>query len=351
MSFPSGVFNTSYVQDMMILRTRSQRVVLCIFMLGLLCVPWVAGQFWVNMLCTIATTSVALMGLNILTGYCGQISVGNTGFMAIGAYTSAILAGQLGLPFWLCLPCAGLTAGVMGILFGLPSLKVKGLYLSLTTIAAQFIIIYLIKTPFEKVTGGAISLDVPPVSLAGYVFESEKQIYCLLMIVTFLMAFIFRNIIRSNVGRAFLAIHNNEIAAEAMGINLYRHKLLAFFIGCFYCGIAGSLLSVYSKVISPDDFTFSGSVWQLGMLIVGGMGTTLAPFLGAIFFTVLNEVALVASPLISIVIPQLGAQVTASMMEMLFGLTILVFLVYQPRGLAHMWDIMKSFWSRWPFSY
>ncbi|HYB20630.1 MAG TPA: branched-chain amino acid ABC transporter permease [Thermodesulfobacteriota bacterium] len=351
MSLPSGVFSVSYIQDMMILRTRFRQVSLLIFLLFLFCIPLFARLYWVNLLSTIAATVIALMGLNILSGYCGQISVGHSAFMAIGAYTSAVLAGHLGLPFWLCLPCAGLTAGLMGILFGLPSLKVKGLYLSITTIAAQFIIIYLIKTPFADVTGGAIAMNVPPVTFGAFVFQTERQLYYLVMAFTILMTFFAWNLTRSHVGRAFVAIHNNDIAAEAMGINLYSYKLLAFFIGCFYAGISGSLWSVYAKVISPDDFTLMNSIWQIGMLIIGGMGSTLGPFLGAAFITALNEIVLLAGPMITSAIPQIGAQVSAALVEMIFGAVLVVFLIYEPRGLAHRWEILKQSCIHWPFSY
>ncbi len=351
MNAPSGVFSVTYIQDMMILRTRFRRASLLVFLVFLFCVPLFATQYWVDLLATIATTVIALMGLNILSGYCGQISVGHSAFIAIGAYTSAILAGRLGLPFWLCLPCAGITSGFMGMIFGLPSLKVKGLYLSITTIAAQFIIIYLIKTPFADVTGGAIALNVPPVTMGGFVFRTERQLYCLVMVFTILMTFLARNITRSNVGRAFVAIHNNDIAAEAMGISLYRYKLLAFFIGCFYAGISGSLWSVYAKVISPDDFTLMNSIWQIGMLIIGGMGSMLGPFLGAVFIMALNEIVLRAGPMVTSVIPQIGAQVSAAFVEMIFGMALVIFLIYEPRGLAHRWAILKQSFTRWPFSY
>ncbi len=351
MNAPSGVFSVTYIQDMMILRTRFRRASLLVFLVFLFCIPLFATQYWVDLLATIATTVIALMGLNILSGYCGQISVGHSAFIAIGAYTSAILAGRLGLPFWLCLPCAGITSGFMGMIFGLPSLKVKGLYLSITTIAAQFIIIYLIKTPFADVTGGAIALNVPPVTMGGFVFRTERQLYCLVMVFTILMTFLARNITRSNVGRAFVAIHNNDIAAEAMGISLYRYKLLAFFIGCFYAGISGSLWSVYAKVISPDDFTLMNSIWQIGMLIIGGMGSMLGPFLGAVFIMALNEIVLRAGPMVTSVIPQIGAQVSAAFVEMIFGMALVIFLIYEPRGLAHRWAILKQSFTRWPFSY
>ena len=238
----------------------------------------------------------------------------------------------------------------MGIIFGLPSLKVKGFYLALTTIAAQFIIIYLIKTPFAEVTGGAIAFHVPEVSLGGFVLKTEKQLYWLVMGFTILMTFFTKSLTRGHIGRAFVAVRDNEIAAEAMGINLYRHKLMAFFIGCLYAGVAGSLWSVYMKVISPDDFTLMNSIWLVGMLITGGLGSTLGPFFGGIFIKALNEIVIIVGPIITAMLPQVGAQISAALVEMVFGIVLILFLIYEPRGLAHRWEILKQYYRLWPLS-
>lgn len=350
MRLPSGAFNVSYWQDMMVIRTKYHRIWLLGLLVLLTLFPFFVNQYWIDMVINTAITVIALQGLNILTGYCGQISLGHSAFMAVGAYSSAILAQRLGFPFWLCLPCAGLCAGLIGILFGLPSLKVKGLYLSLTTIAAQFIIIYLIKTPFPEVTGGAIALHVPEVNLWGFIFKTGKDVYYLVIIFTVFMTFFAKNLTRSHIGRAFVAIRDNDIAAEGMGINLYRNKLLAFFIGCFYAGIAGSIWSVYAKVISPDDFTLMNSVWFMGMLIIGGLGFTLGPIFGAIFIKAINEIIVIAGPTITSA-THIGSQASAALVEMIFGFTVILFLVYEPRGLSHRWEILKESYRLWPFSF
>ena len=313
--------------------------------------PLFADEYWLSIVSTIAVTVIALQGLNILSGYCGQISIGHTAFMAVGAYSSVLLAEHLGLPFWLALPCAGLCAGLVGIFFGLPSLKVKGLYLALTTIAAQFIILYLIRNPFAKYTGGAIAMQVPAVTLGKFVFETETHFYYLIMVFTILMTFFAKSITRSHFGRAFVAIRDNDIAAEGMGINLHRYKLLSFFIGCFYAGISGCLWAFYAQVISPDDFTLMNSIWQMGMLIVGGMGCTLGPIFGAIFIKALNEICTIGGPILASTIPWLGSQVSAALVEMIFAMILIFFLVYEPRGLAHRWEILKESYRLWPFSY
>jgi len=351
MRLPSGTFNISYIQDMMVFRTIHHRIGLAVFLILLFLFPLFATQYWQAILNTIAVTVIALQGLNILAGYCGQISIGHSAFMAVGAYGSALLMKYLDLPFWPCLLLSSVGAGVVGIIFGLSSLKVKGFYLAISTIAAQYIITYMIKTPFPQVTGGPISLHVPPVNLGGFVLETETHFYYLIMIITILMTFISKSITRSHIGRAFVAIRDNDIAAEAMGINLYRYKLLAFFVGCFFAGIAGAIWAAYSKVISPDDFTLMNSVWLMGMLIVGGLGGTLGPIFGAIFIKALNEACVIIGPIITSLIPQIGAQFSAALVEMAFGVTIVIFLIYEPRGLAHRWEILKESYRLWPFSY
>jgi branched-chain amino acid transport system permease protein len=271
--------------------------------------------------------------------------------MAVGAYTSTILAAQFGLSLWICMPIGGLGAALIGLLFGLPSLRVKGYYLALTTIAAQYLIIYMIKTPFPEITGGAIALHVPELKLGSFVFQEEIHFYYFVMIMLIIMTFLAKSLMRSHFGRTFVAIRDNDIASEAMGISLYKYKLLAFFIGCFYAGIAGSIWAAYARVISPDDFTLSQSIWYLGMLIIGGAGSTLGPFFGAIFIGALREICVVAGPVISSIVPQIGAQISSALVEMTFGVAIVVFLVFEPRGISHRWEILKESYRLWPFSY
>lgn len=348
---PSGVFDVSYIQDMTVFRTRAQKIGMLGFIVLLLLFPLFGDEYWLVFINSLAVTIIALQGLNILAGYCGQISIGHSAFMAVGAYGSAILAAQFNLPFWLTLPCGGIGAGLVGLVFGLPSLRIKGFYLALATIAAQFIIMYIIRTPFPDITGGPIALHVPPISLAGFTLDNEIHFYYLILGMTLLMTFFTKSLMRSHIGRAFVAIRDNDIAAEAMGINLYRYKLLAFFIGCFYAGVAGSLWAAYTKVISPDDFTLMNSIWQMGMLIVGGLGSTLGPFFGGLLIKALNEICLIAGPMIDNLIPQIGAQISAALVEMVFGAVLVLFLVYLPRGLAHRWEILKDSYRLWPFSY
>ncbi|MDD5337793.1 MAG: branched-chain amino acid ABC transporter permease [Dehalococcoidales bacterium] len=292
---------------------------------------------------------ISVLGLNILTGYCGQISLGHAGFMAVGGYVSAMLTANLGWPFWAALPCAGLAAGLVGILFGLPSLKIKGFYLIMATVAAQFIVIWLI-LQFRGFTGGTDGLAVPRPELFGYVIKTKGAYFLLVMIIACLATFFAKNLVRTRVGRAFIAIRDNDLAAEVMGVNLLSYKLLAFFIGCVYAGVAGSLLVHYFAFADINMFPFGDSVWYLAMLIVGGMGSTTGAIFGVITLKLLDEAMILAGPALAAAFPAIAAQAAASLSLIMRGLVIVIFLIFEPRGLVHRWELIKAYFKRWPFS-
>jgi len=292
---------------------------------------------------------VALYGLNVLTGYCGQISLGHAAFMAVGAYSSAILMDSLGWSFWATLPSAIIMAALVGMVFGLPALRIKGLYLIMTTMAAQFIIIYTV-VHIPGLTGGGEGMSVPSATLGGMVIDTAQSNYYLILISVVLATFLAVNIARSRMGRAFVAIRDNDIAAEVMGVDLTKYKLLAFGIGCGFAGWAGALWANYSQVITQEQFTIWNSLWFLGMLIVGGQGSVLGAIFGCIFLRGLFEAtSIVASPLADMI--PFGMVSVGSIGQVIFGLVIILFLVFEPRGLAHRWAIFKSYYRLWPFAY
>ncbi|HJX12945.1 MAG TPA: branched-chain amino acid ABC transporter permease [Dehalococcoidales bacterium] len=346
MSLPSGTFQESYAQDMAIFRTRTHWVLLLVFLSFLFTSPLFFSDRILTIFTIIGITIISVLGLNILTGYCGQISIGHAGFMAVGGYTSAILTAKLGWPFWTALPAAGLMAGVIGLIFGLPSLKIKGFYLIMATIAAQFIIIWVILQLYD-VTGGADGLAVPRPVIGGLVFKSKASYFYLVMVLTCLATYLAKNIVRTRVGRAFIAIRDNDLAAEVMGVNLWTYKLTAFFIGCVYAGVAGSLLVHYYAFASVDQFPFMNSVWYLGMLIIGGMGSTAGAIFGAIFLKLLDELVTIIGPVLSAAV---APQAAASLSLIMRGLVIVLFLIFEPRGLAHRWELVKAYYRRWPFT-
>jgi len=349
MSLPTGTRDFTYAEDMAIIRTKTQWALFTGFLIFLFTTPLYLGNYWLGVANLIGITIIAATGLNILVGYCGQLSIGHAGFIAVGAYTAAILTNRLELPFLVGLICAGLTAGAIGLIFGIPSVRVKGFYLAITTIAAQFIIIWVIN--HWQVTGGFVGIKVPYASIGGFVFRTEASQFYLIMTIVVLCIFFAKNLARTKVGRAFIAIRDNDLAAQVMGINLFRYKLLAFFIGCFLAGIAGSLLAHWIGFLNAEQFSLTESILYIGMIIIGGLGTTLGPILGVTFLRLLQQVlTMEVVPFLESTVA-LPAGFASGVTPMLFGLVIILFLILEPRGLAHRWTLFKSSYRLWPFSY
>jgi len=317
------------------------------FLVFLFACPLFCSDRILTILTMMGISVISVHGLNILTGYCGQISIGHAGFMAVGGYTSAILCAKLGVPFWLALPCGALAAGIAGLIFGLPSLKIKGFYLIMATIAAHFIIIWAV-IQLHSITGGADGLSVPRAKIGSISLSSKTNYFYLVMGLTCLATLVAKNIVRTKAGRAFIAIRDNDLAAEVMGVSLWSYKLQAFFIGCVYAGVAGSLLIHYYSFASTDQFPFMDSVWYLGMLIVGGMGSTTGAVLGAVALKLLDELVTVAGPILSAAV---APQAAASLALISHGLVIIIFLIFEPRGLHHRWEMVKAYFRLWPFSH
>jgi len=350
MTLPCGTRNYNYAEDMAIVRTRTHWALLIVLLIIVFTGPLYLPNYWLGVFNLIGITLIAALGLNIMVGYCGQLSIGHAGFIAVGAYTSAILTNRLGLPFPVALISAGLVSGCIGIIFGLPSVRVKGFYLAITTIAAQFIILWIIN--HWGYTGGFNGITVPYASIGGLVFRSEASQFYLIIIITIICVFIAKNIVRTKIGRAFIAIRDNDLAAEVMGVNLLYYKLLAFFIGCFFAGIAGSLLAHYTGSLYGEQFSFTDSILYVAMIIIGGLGTTLGPILGVIFIRILQRVLAVnLVPFLESHLHMFPSGFASGVNPMFFGLILVLFLILEPRGLAHRWALFKSAYRLWPFSY
>ena len=351
---PTGTYDTSYAKDMAIVRTPLQWGLLAVSFAFLIAFPHFSGEYVLSVATLTGISLIAVFGLHITTGLCGQINLGQAAFMGVGAYTSAILT-TVGVPFILALPCAGIMAGITGMIFGAPSLRVKELYLAMATLAAQFIIVYIIlridNLTGIKLTGGALGLRVPWASVGDFVFDSTMQIYYLGAAVAVIAGLVARNITRSRVGRAFIAVRDNDLAAEVMGVNIYGYKLLAFFTGCFFAGIAGSLWAHYLTYLQPGQFPLKDSVWMVGMLVIGGMGSTLGAVMGTIFIRLIDVLTYYISPLLSGAFPELPTNISFAVSLVVFSIVIILFLVFEPRGLSHRWGIFKASYRLWPYSY
>ena len=350
MTLPCGIRNYTYAEDMAIVRTGTHWVLLIGFLILLFTAPLYFNNYWLGVFNLIGITLIAAVGLNILVGYCGQLSIGHAGFIAVGAYTSAILTNRLEMPFLVGLIGAGLLSGLVGLLFGLPSVRVKGFYLAITTIAAQFIIIWVIN--HWGLTGGGNLITAPYPSIFGLEFRAESSQFYLIIGIAVLGVFFAKNLTRTKVGRAFIAIRDNDLAAEVMGVNLLYYKLLAFFIGCFFAGIAGALYAHWLGSLNAEQFSFTESILYVGMIIIGGLGTNIGPIFGVVFIRVLQQVLTIQLvPFLEKSVTVLPSGFATGITPMLFGLVIVLFLILEPRGLAHRWSLFKASYRLWPFSY
>ncbi|MBI5572052.1 MAG: branched-chain amino acid ABC transporter permease [Desulfomonile tiedjei] len=344
-----GDFKEAYLDDEKIFQTLFVKFWLAVLLLFLICLPLVANEYVLYIANLIGFAVIGAVGLNLLTGCTGQISLGHAAFMGIGGYATAILTTRVGIPFWFALPIAALVAALVGILVGIPSLRVKGLYLCIATLAAQFILNWVF-VHWESMTHGIRGINVPPPTLGGFAFDTEKSYYYVTLVLAVIAVGFARNVLRTKWGRAFVAIRDRDLAAEMMGINLFRYKLVAFALSSFYAGIAGGLWVGFMKVVTPEHFPFLLSIEYLAMVIVGGLGSILGSIFGAIFMILVPETLNVLSSASKSLFPGLE-QLFMPMKEVIFGALIVLFLIFEPHGLAELWQRTKNFFSLWPFSY
>ena len=288
--------------------------------------------FMVNMA---AIGVIGASGLNILTGYTGLISMGQAAFMGVGAYTVAILSSRLGLPFWITLPAAGLVTTFVGILSGTPSLRLKGFYLAMATLAAEFLLEYIFKN-WESLTMGVQGIFITPPKIFGIYLNDDRLFYFLVVILAFLAVVTTRNLFRTDVGRSFIAIRDRDIAAQLMGINVFKYKLISFAISSFYAGLAGGLWCYYMTIINPEAFQLPVSIDYVAMIIVGGMGTVMGAVYGSIFVVLLPEII---QRVMEVLQPILHIDYTfVAFKQIIFGFFIIIFLVFEPKGLAEIFS-------------
>jgi branched-chain amino acid transport system permease protein len=342
-----GDFRANYRHDEALFDTRVQRAWLGVLLAALAAFPFVGGSYFVYLACLLGIHLISATGLNIMTGYTGLISLGHAAFMGVGCYTVAV-AERAGIPFYLALPMAGLASAAIGLVVGIPSLRIKGLYFAVATLAAQFVLGFVFRE-WESVTGGVRGANVPAASLFGFELAGDQRIYFLILPLAVVMLLGARNLFRTRVGRAFIAIRDRDISAEVLGISLFHYKLLAFAIGSFYAGVAGGLWGYFFRVATPELFGLPLSVFYLAAIIVGGLGSILGTILGATFMTMVPELlrALVAWA------EALGVQEAgvflASIRQVVFGLLIVGFLIFEPHGLAEIWRRVRRFFHLRPF--
>jgi branched-chain amino acid transport system permease protein len=351
----AGQFKSSYAEDQQIFPLRQDRIgVAVLIAFAAFVLPVIGDQYWLSAIVTpFLIFSLAALGLNILTGYAGQLSLGTAAFMAVGAFMAynAVLRVP-GMPFIAAFAIGGLCAAAVGVVFGLPSLRIKGFYLAVATLACQFFVLWAINRIgwFSNHSSSGV-ITAQTIRIFGYELASPAQKYLLTLGIVAVMALAAKNLMRSETGRAFMAVRDMDVAAAVVGIPMMRTKLLAFAISSFYCGVAGALYAyTYLGTVEPEAFTLDLSFRVLFMIIIGGIGSILGSFLGAAFITVfpifLNRSSEWLAALFGI---EISHAAVSNLELIIFGALIIFFLIVEPYGLARLWQVAKEKLRLWPF--
>ena len=316
--------------------------------------PLFAGNYYVYVANYIAINIIVAAGLNLLVGYTGQISLGHAGFFAIGAYGTVVLMIKAGFPFLLALPCAGLIAAGFGFLLGLPALRLEGPYLAIATLGFGLTITQIIGR--IELFGGRDGLHAPDITIGSWVLDTDKEFYFLLITLTIFLLFFMRNLIKTRVGRAFIAIRDADIAAQTMGVNIIYYKTLAFAVSAFYAGIAGGLYAFVLKFIEPEIFTLLMSIMFLAMVVVGGLGSMMGSIVGAVLLCWLDlklrnilDIPYVGDWLKQLSMQWFSITGVSNIQYIVFGSIMIGIVLFEPLGLYGIWIRTKKYWRTWPF--
>ncbi|MBW1606643.1 MAG: branched-chain amino acid ABC transporter permease [Deltaproteobacteria bacterium] len=360
---PCGTYHQNYVQDHAWWQTKfiKAKMLLLLFILFII-IPLVADSYVLSILNLVGYTILGAIGVQLLIGFCGQITLGHAAFIAVGAYTSTLLILEFpwpkilmdwGLAYPISILIAAIVSGAWSVLFGLPCARVKGFYLILTTMAAQFITVDFIITGYVSQIGGrgqAFSLPPGTIKVGPWIIDSDLKVYFMMLVLVIVCVIGVLNLIRSRVGRAWIAIRDNDISAEVMGINVVKYKLLAFYVAGSIGGVAGAFWISNLAAISPEHFPWFWSLWLVGVILIGGVGSIHGTIFGAVFMVVVMEMLQLAVIPLADTYPKLLMDFLF-IKEAAFGLAICVFMIFEPNGLAYRWWQMKNYFNLWPFSY
>jgi branched-chain amino acid transport system permease protein len=360
---PCGVYHENYKQDHAWWQTKFIKSKMFLLLVSLFfIIPRISDTYWLSICNQIGYTVLGALGVQLLIGFCGQVTLGHAAFLAVGAYVSTLLVLEFpwpallvewGLAYPISIFIAAIAAGIWCVLFGLPSARVKGFYLILTTMAAQFITVDFVITQYVSQIGGrgqAFSLPPGTIKVGPWVIDSDIKVYYMMIVLVILCVVGVVNLLRSRVGRAWVAIRDNDISAEVMGIDIIKYKLLAFFAAGFIGGIAGAVWISNLAAISPEHFPWFWSLWLVGVVLIGGAGSIHGTIFGSIFMVVVMELLQMAVMPLADTYPKLLVDFLF-IKESAFGLAICVFLIFEPNGLAYRWWQAKNYFNLWPFSY
>ena len=362
---PCGDYHQSYMEDHAWFQTKfikGKLVLLGLFVFVF--IPLFADEYWLSVFNTVGYTILGALGVQLLIGFCGQVTLGHAAFLAVGAYTSTLLILEFpwpkllidwGLAYPASIVIAAIVAGIWSVLFGLPSAKVKGFYLILTTMAAQFITVDFIITQYVAQIGGrGMAFSLPPgtIKVGPWIIDTDLKVYYMMIVLVIICVIGLANLLRSKAGRAWVAIRDNDISAEVMGINIVQYKLLAFFVAGFIGGIAGAFWISNLAAISPEHFPWFVSLWLVGVILIGGVGSIHGAIFGSLFMVVVMEILqLIIMQFADTAIGEKFMMDFLFVKEAAFGLAICAFMIFEPNGLAYRWWQIKNYFNLWPFSY
>lgn len=336
------IFKTDYAQDLQLLKHGGQTFWYGALAVALVFVPWLLSPYFVSQLTFVLIYSIVALGLMLLSGFTGQISLGHAAFLAVGAYTEGVLAAK-GWPFPFSMAAAALTAGLVGVIVGTPALRVRGIYLAIATMAFN-IIVEEVLARWESMTGGNTGLQVGPLAMFGWTAQDEREMYYVALVITVLVTLGVVNLLRSPTGRAFVAVRDSEISAASMGISLALCKSTSFVLSAAITGIAGALYAHRLRIITPDQFTVLQSIEMLMMVVIGGLGSIHGAFFGAAFVIILPQLIAVAKDYLP---PAIGQ--ATGLQPALFGLILVGFILFEPLGLYGRWVKTRTFFQLFPF--
>ncbi|MGJ4947855.1 branched-chain amino acid ABC transporter permease [Bradyrhizobium sp. HKCCYLS20291] len=352
-TIPAGDFRTSYAADTTIFPTRTSRNFAIAGVILLCFAPQVFTEFWLSIAIQIGIFSIAALGLNILVGFTGQISIGQAGFFLLGAFTSAYLNNAYAIPVFFAIPLAGVVTALVGLVFGIPAARLKGLYLVIATLAAQYILLDFFSRA-EWFSGGSVPASANPFSIFGYTLRGDRQYFYVVLAYVLVCYLLVTNLMHTRDGRALIAIRDHYLSAEIMGINLTKYRTLSFGLAAFFAGIAGALYAHYQLVVSQEGFGIERSILFLAMIIIGGTGSVMGTLMGTAFVVLLPEsMEWLSHHLKGGAIDKalaLNNNITF-LREIAIGLIIIGFLMFEPDGLAHRWRQIKTYWKLYPFSH
>ncbi|MBX9834379.1 MAG: branched-chain amino acid ABC transporter permease [Burkholderiaceae bacterium] len=336
------LFKTSYEQDLRLAKHGGHVFWYSLLGLALVAAPWVAPEYWLAQLTFVLIYGIVGLGLMLLAGFTGQFSLGHAAFLGVGAYTQAVLTG-MGWPFVLSLACAAGLSAAVGVVVGLPALRVKGIYLGMATLSFGFIVEEVFAR-WESVTGGNSGKHLVPPEIFGFKFESTESFYFLCLVIAVVSTLGILNLLRSPTGRAFVAIRDSEISAQSMGIHLARYKTLSFSLSAALAGVGGALYAHKLQFISPDQFNILQSIDLLLMIVIGGLGSVHGAFLGAIFLITMPQMISLGKDWLPAAIGQ-----APGLQAVVYGAVLIIFVLFEPMGLYGRWLKVRTWLQMFPF--